>query len=149
MSTTTSEDSVHLTRHLKAPRDRVFSYFSSADGLLQWMGPGDVKVLECLADFRVGGAYSVRMTSPQFGEMTASGVYREIVEPEKIVYTWKWEDDEDWAKVESVVSIELTAIGEETELRLSHAGFPSPESRGNHEHGWGACLGKLEALLVG
>ena len=149
MSTTAADDTIQITRHLKAPRDRVFSYFASADGLRQWMGPGDVKVLECLADFRVGGAYSVQMTSPQFGEMTASGEYREIVEPEKIVYTWKWEDAADGAKVESVVSIELIAVGEETELRLTHTGFPSPESRGNHEHGWGACLGKLEALLQG
>ena len=148
MNTTTTEDIVHLTHRLKAPRERVFAAFSSADMLKQWLGPGDVQVVECLADFRVGGTYSVKMSSPKFGEMTASGVYREIVAPEKIVYTWKWEDDEDWANVESVVSFEFVAMGDETELRLSHAGFPAPESRGNHEHGWTACLTKLDALLA-
>ena len=148
MSNKTPAAPVLIPRRLKASRELVFAYFSNADAMRQWFGPGDVEVGECSVDFRVGGGYSVQMKSPQFGEMTVSGVYREIVAPERIVYTWKWEDDEDWEDVESVVSFEFIAMGDETELRLSHAEFPAPESRGNHEHGWTACVTKLDALLA-
>lgn len=148
MSTTTTDDTGTINRRLKASREKVFSFFSSAEGMKQWMGPGDVKVVECLADFRQGGGYSVKMTSPRFGEMTAVGVYREIVVPEKVVYTWKWEDDEDWANCESIVTIELTAVGAETELRLTHCGFPAPQNRENHLAGWMACLEKLDAAVA-
>lgn len=148
MSTTTTDDTVTITRRLKASREKIFAYFASAEGMKQWMGPGDVKVQQCLADVRVGGSYRVTMTSPQFGEMTAAGEYREVVAPEKIVYTWKWEDDEDWANCQSLVCIELIAMGAETELRLSHSGFPAPQNRENHAQGWTACLAKLESLLA-
>ena len=148
MSTTTTDDTVTINRRLKAPWERVFCFLSSAEGMKQWMGPGDVKVVECVADFRQGGGYSVKMTSPKFGEMTVVGVYREIIVPEKVVYTWKWEDDEDWAGCESVVTIELMADGAETELRLRHRGFPVPQNRENHLGGWMACLEKLDTAVA-
>ena len=104
----------------------------------------------CTADFRVGGTYRIEARGLESDEaFNVTGVYREITPPAKIAYTWTYEGDEDWADCESVVSVEFKAIGDQTELRLTHTGFPSAESRGNHSQGWGACMDKIDSLLSG
>src|SRR3569623_888960 len=103
MSTTATatEDTVVLTRQFKAPRERVFAAFASANMLCQWLGPKDGKVLGCEVDFKVGGKYRYAFNSTQMGDMAVNGEYREITPPSKIVFTWQWEDDEDWTAVVS------------------------------------------------
>jgi uncharacterized protein YndB with AHSA1/START domain len=148
MSTTVIEDTVTLTRQFKAPRERVFAAFASGPMLSQWLGPANGKVQSCDVDFKVGGKYRYAFNSPEMGDMAVNGEYREITPPSKIVFTWQWEDDEDWAKVTSVITIDLVAQGTETELRLTQVGFPAPEGRDNHGRGWGTCFDRLEALLA-
>jgi uncharacterized protein YndB with AHSA1/START domain len=149
MSTAIAESTLNVTRHIKAPRERVFTAFTSAEAVGQWFGPGPVQVKEITVDFRVGGRYRITAGAPGNDPVTVSGVYREITPPSKIVYTWKWEDDEDWVNCESVVCFEFKAIGDETEVRVTQTGFPSEESCAKHEHGWGGCLDKLDAMLTG
>ena len=144
----TNNDTLQITRLIKAPRERVFAAFATGDAVSKWFGPKDVENMESTIDFRVGGKYRIKFCSPRLGEMAVSGSYREIIALEKIVYTWKWEDDEDWANVESEVSFEFKALGDETELKLTHTGFPVPESRENHTQGWNGCLDKLDAMLA-
>jgi uncharacterized protein YndB with AHSA1/START domain len=149
-ATATENDTLTLTRLFKAPRERVFAAFTSAESIPQWFGCGHVKVTACTADFRVGGSYRIEARGLESDEaFNVTGVYREITPPDKISYTWKYEDDEDWADCESVVSVEFKAVGDQTELRLTHTGFPSAESRGNHSQGWGACMDKIDSLLTG
>ncbi len=140
-------DILHITRQFKAPRDRVFAAFTSAEMLALWMGPGPCAVSKATVDLRVGGAYRFIIDNPE-GQMCVGGTYREIKAPEKLVFTWAWEDDDDWEGVESVVSIEFLAHGVETEMRFTQTGFPSPESSGRHEHGWGGSFDKLDGVLA-
>lgn len=148
MSTTAVEDTITLTRRFKAARESVFAAFASSTMLSQWLGPKNGKVQSCEVDFKVGGRYRYAFHSPEMGDMAVNGEYREITPPSKITFTWQWEDDEDWAKVISVITIELTAHGAETELRLTQTGFPSTQSRDNHGNGWGSCFDRLEDLLA-
>ena len=60
------------------------------------------------------------------------------------MFTWKWEDDEDWVNVESVITVEFQSHGSETELHLTQVGFPVPASRDRHGIGWGVCFNKLD-----
>ncbi len=39
--------------------------------------------------------------------MTVRGEYRELQPGKKIVFTWQWDDDEDWENHTSVVTVEL------------------------------------------
>ena len=142
-------DTVIVTRRIKAPRERVFSAFATAEAVGQWFGCHPVTVLDCSVDFRVGGAYRIRISSPAHGEMVASGEYVEIVEPSRIAYTWKWEDDEDWDALRSLVTFEFGDLGDETEVRLTHTGFPGAGSRDNHTAGWNRCLRMLDSVLTG
>lgn len=147
--TTTENDTLNLTRLFKAPRERVFAAFTTPQYMDQWFGCGG-KTTTCTTDFRVGGSYRLVTHSPESGEtFIVTGVYREITPPAKVVFTWTYEGDEEWAGCESVVSVEFIASGDQTELRLSQSGFPSAESRGNHSQGWNTCMDKMDALLTG
>lgn len=150
MNTSAAEQTLKITRRFRAPRERVFAAFTTAEAIQQWFGCGPPHVIECSADFRVGGSYRTRSYNPETSKaVTAVGVYREITPPTKIVYTWKWENDEDWADCESLVTFEFIALDDETELRLTQTGFPSEDSCQKHNYGWNGCLEKLDAVLAG
>ena len=75
MSTVTAEQTLKITRRIKAPRERVFAAFTNADSIRQWFGPGPVKVVECTADFRVGGSYRIKARSPEAAKMSSSPAF--------------------------------------------------------------------------
>lgn len=147
MSTVIEAQTLRITRRFKAPRERVFAAFTSAEAVSQWFGPVPDEIAECENDFRVGGRYRFKVNCSGEEPSIAIGVYREITPPSKIVYTWKWENDEDWANVESLVTFEFKAVGDETEMHFTHTGFPSDESRKNHTHGWEASFKKLAGMM--
>jgi uncharacterized protein YndB with AHSA1/START domain len=79
--------------------------------------------------------------------MTCRGEYRELQPNKKIVFTWQWQDDEDWEDRESVVTVELSDRDGGTELRLSHEQLPNEQSRDGHTRGWNSALDKLERFV--
>lgn len=150
MSTTAAPlqtDTLRITRRFKATPERVYAAFSSLDAMASWFGPPGCSMRGDSVDFRVGGEYRLRIDTPD-GEAIVAGTYREITPPSKLVFTWQWQDDEDWVNTESVITCEFVAHGNETELTLTQVGFPVPASRGRHEHGWTGCLDKLGAALA-
>src|SRR5215831_14073593 len=91
-----------------------------------------------------GGSFRLDM---QFGTViyTHTGVYREIRPPEKLVFTWISEATQ---QQETVVTVELFARGEQTELVLTHERFPNAESARDHDQGWQSVLSRLEQVLA-
>ncbi len=145
MSTETST-SLQLTRILKADPGRVFRAWSTADGLKQWSCPEGATVGDVSVDLRVGGQYRIRMKGPEGQTYTAVGTYREIAAPNRLVYSWDWEEP-DHAVGETLVTVEFEAVGDSTQVTLNHERFPNAEAAGAHEQGWGSCLNRLEATL--
>jgi uncharacterized protein YndB with AHSA1/START domain len=88
--TTPSDREIVLTRVIDAPRDLVFEAHSSCEHLRNWWGPRRYEIASCEVDFRPGGAW--RMVHKGEGEEHGfRGEYREIVRPERIVWTFEWE----------------------------------------------------------
>ena len=79
--------------------------------------------------------------------MTVHGEYRELVPNRKVVFTWQWDDDEDWENNTSVVTVELSDAVGGTELRLTHERLPSEASRDRHNEGWNSVLDRLEKFV--
>ncbi|MBM3559391.1 MAG: SRPBCC domain-containing protein, partial [Alphaproteobacteria bacterium] len=80
-----------------------------------------------------------------------SGEIREVLPPEQLVYTWIWgaaHGDEIIEERETLVTVELRAVGDMTELTLTHARMRSRDSAESHAGGWTSCFVCLDRLLA-
>lgn len=139
--------SLEIKRFIKAPRDRVYAAWTDPAQLKQWFGPEKVQTNELIADARVGGEFRWDITDPDGDKMSVCGEYRELQLNRKIVFTWQWQDDENWEKHLSVVTVELADHEGGTELHLVHEQLPNEKSRDGHTGGWNSALDKLEKFL--
>src|ERR1700689_4248792 len=90
--TTPSDREIALTRVFNAPRKLVFDCFTKPELLKRWgLGPREWTLTGCEIDLRVGGAYRYVMTRNSGEVMVMGGVYLEIVAPERIVQTERFE----------------------------------------------------------
>ena len=125
--TTPSDTEIRLTRLFDAPRALVWEAMSKPEHIKEWWGRiGEgYSVPVCEVDLRVGGAWRFVNRTPQ-GEFAAFyGVYREIVPPERIVFT---EIFELFPDTESVVTSVLTEESGKTRLTAT-VSYPSIEVR--------------------
>jgi glutathione S-transferase len=144
---TEEKTSLEIVRFINAPTDRVYDAWTDPAQLRQWFEPEGVHPRNITADVRVGGKYRWDLTTPAGEEMSAFGEYRELIPGKKIVFTWQWDDDEDWENRTSVVTIELFQRGGGTKLRFRHEQLPSEESRDRHNEGWNSFLNRLEQFI--
>jgi uncharacterized protein YndB with AHSA1/START domain len=149
MTTKTAEKtSLGIKRFINAPRDRVYAAWTDPVQLKEWWGPKEVRTLKIVADIRVGGKYRWTLVNQEGEEMSVFGEYRELVPQKKVVFTWKWDDDEAWENYTSEVSVEFFDRDGGTELKLTHVQLPSEESRDRHNAGWNSVLDRLEKFLL-
>lgn len=131
---------IRLSKMIPARREDVFNAWLDADGMRQWMCPGDIRKTEVDIDARVGGKYRILMHGNE-GKYEHTGEYVEINPPERLAFTWVSHN----AAGGSLVTIELRDIDGETELNLTHERLPSAESAAQHTSGWTSILDKLAA----
>jgi len=139
--------SLEIKRLINAPRERVYLAWTDPAQLKEWFGPENVRTRSITADVRVGGKYRWDLFNQDGGEMSAFGEYRELVPGRKVVFTWKWDDDENWETHNSLVTVEFFDRGGGTELRLKHEQLPSEESRDRHGEGWNSLLDRLDQFI--
>ena len=124
----------------------VYAAWTQPELVREWFSPSaemDVPVAEL--DVRKGGRYRIVMQEKNGDVYSPSGVYEQVLPGRKLVFTWTWEGSDATTRV----TVELCELaGDETELTLTHEGFPDNESRSKHEDGWNGCLGRLESLLA-
>ena len=76
-----------VEREFNAPRTLLFQMFTQPEHLKHWWAPRPYTIPTCTIDLRSGGIWHYSMRSPEGQEHWARSVYREIVPPEKLVYT--------------------------------------------------------------
>lgn len=135
-----------VNRTFNAPRDRVFRAWTEAAELDRWFSPDPSFTVRTSVDLRVGGAYRIEMIQPDGKVHSASGVYREIRHPDRLVFTWKTEGGACVVE-DTVVTIEFFEVDGKTQVTLTHQNFSSEEARARHEHGWNGCFDHLESVL--
>jgi uncharacterized protein YndB with AHSA1/START domain len=122
--TTPSDREILITRVIDAPRRLVWEAYTNAEHLPQWMGPRGSTMPVCEIDLRPGGAYRfVSRVSDGF-EMTVSGVYQEVVPPERLVSTDSWGPE--WP--DTTNTLVLTEEDGKTTISLTVL-YPSKEAR--------------------
>jgi uncharacterized protein YndB with AHSA1/START domain len=74
------------------------------------------------------------------------GTYYEVHPPTKLVFSWAWEAPEPDAS-ETLVTVELHELREETEIIITHEQFPDPTSGDKRTIGWICALDRLTQLV--
>jgi uncharacterized protein YndB with AHSA1/START domain len=129
-----------IERTIPAPPQRVWTAFTTAEGLSAWLWPGSWQAT-AEVDLRVGGRF--RIASSEKG-IAVVGEFVSIEEPGRLVQTWQWEGDPE----ETLVTYTFEPSGEGTALTILHERFDSAEDRDSHVQGWNDCLDRLPAYLL-
>jgi uncharacterized protein YndB with AHSA1/START domain len=148
-----------ITRVFDAPRRLVWTVWTDPEHVAQWWGPAQFTAPRCEVDLRVGGRYLLCMRSPQGRESYTGGEFREIVAPERLVYTQCIADADGnllpgsssgmpGFPDETLVTVTFVERGGQTEVTLRHAGLPAPVAT-MAGGGWAQSLDKIAAILAG
>ncbi|MES2439504.1 MAG: SRPBCC family protein [Verrucomicrobiota bacterium] len=153
MATTPSDRELVLSRHIAAPRHKVYQAWTDPALLVRWFTPPPYLTTRAELDVRPGGSNFVMMRSPEGVDIPNHGVYLEVVENERLVltdaYTQAWEPSE-----KPFITICLTFEDEDGGTRYtarvlhwSVADREAHEKMGFHE-GWGVATDQLAALAA-
>ncbi len=139
-----TKPSLTIKRRLSAPPQKVYAAWTDPQKLAQWMGPSGTQRVEASCDLRVGGRYAIKMAMSD-DEHNVSGVYREIVPNERLVFTWAWRST---PERESLVTVTFRKDGDGTVMTLLHEQFFDEKARDDHNRGWLGTVDKLENYLA-
>ncbi len=148
---TPSDREVALTRMFNAPRSLVFDALTKPELVKRWMlGNMGAAMPVCEIDLRVGGAYRFVWRKPDGSDFTMTGIYREIVRPERIVNTQCF--DTPWLPGELLLTTTLVESGGKTTFTTTTL-FDSVEMRdkmlkGGMESGASASYDRLAEVLA-
>ena len=150
---TEGETSIAITRSFNAPRDLIFDAHTKCELVKRWLlGPEGWTMPVCEIDLRAGGkdryVWKKEATGHQMG---MGGEYREIVRPDRLVATEKFDDP--WYEGEAFSTLILTENSGVTVLR-NVVTYESREIRDSvlkspMEEGLEAGYARLEELLTG
>jgi uncharacterized protein YndB with AHSA1/START domain len=116
--TTPSDREIAMSRVFDAPRQLVFDAYTKPELLQRWLGvQRGWSLAVCEIDLRVGGAYRYVWRGPNRPDMGMRGVFREVVRPERIVATERF--DESWYPGEAESTLTLVEQGGRTTLTLT------------------------------
>jgi uncharacterized protein YndB with AHSA1/START domain len=131
-----------IKRILDAPRERVFAAWIDPEQAPRWWGPRGCTTVSYDMDVRVGGTWRRVMRGPEGTEHQSRAVYREIVPPERLVFTFRWERGGAAGHgPETLVTVTFAELGPgRTELTLRQEGFATVSGRDEHNIGWSSTL---------
>ncbi len=138
-----------ITRIFDASRERVFNAWIDPEILKQWSAPRGFTITHGSGELRPGGAWRCCMHSPEGADLWLGGIYREIVLPERLVFTHAWDDKDRKPGKETLVTVSFADLRGKTSLTFHQQGFESRESRDGHQAGWNECFDRLAEILAG
>ena len=144
-----TEDSaqvVRIERTFDAPAEDVFDAWTSEEVIRRWFKPGQGwGTPSADVDLRVGGTIRVVMRDPDGGEVGASGEYTLIERPNKLAFTWTFDDD---PSNEQMIELEFTEQDGATTVLFVNSNISSEKRRDSQYDGWAACLDNMQRVLT-
>ena len=138
---------LRIIRILDATCARIFDAWTNPNSDTGWWGPKDFTLLFHESDLKPGGWW--RMGIRREAETRVlSGVYREIVPPERLVMTSSWEDAEGNAGPETLVTLTLTDHDSKARMVFEQTGFQSSTMRDSQHRGWNEAFDALTSALA-
>jgi len=146
------EREVVITRVFDVPRELAFRAWTDPKHMEQWWGPkGFTNTVEQM-DVRPGGAWRIVMHAPDGASYPAQGVYREIVPPERLVFTNNAVDKDGNSIIDGFTTVTFTDQNGKTKLTIETRGVAKVAYAANYlkgmEMGWTQSLEKLAQELA-
>ncbi len=143
---------VVITRSFDAPREIVFEAFTDAKQLAKWWGPRGFTNPVCEADARPGGEIRIDMRAPDGKTYPMGGRFREIVPPERLVFTTTAFSDADGVpQFENLNTITFAESGGQTRLTLRveilHANPAAFAALSGMKEGWNQSFDRLSEVV--
>ncbi len=143
-----SDRTLTIIRFFNAPRERLFRAWTDPERMRKWWGPKHHPATQIEADVRVGGRIRCGLRSEDTGNMLYHyGVYREVTPPERIAFTFAWEEEGERG-LETLVTITFAEHGGRTRMVLQQTPFQSVGERDSHQEGWSSMLERLGDYLM-
>ena len=145
---TSAQEIIEVERVIHARPETVFAYFTDPERFILWQG------VDAQLDPRPGGQFRVTVTGRS--RVVASGRYVEVDPPNRIVFTWGWEQIDGLPDGmngllpgTSTVEVTLAATDGGTILRLRQTGLRTDPEREVHIRGWEQTLKRLVVVAAG
>lgn len=141
-----------LTRIIDAPRALVFRAWTDPKYMTQWWGPKNFTNPVCDMDVRPGGALRIVMRAPDGAEYPMTGVFREVVEPERPVFTNIAVDAAGNHLLEGLTTVTFAEHAGKTKLTVETRAVAMVDYAARMlegmEAGWTQSLDRLAALVA-
>jgi uncharacterized protein YndB with AHSA1/START domain len=137
-----------ITRTFDAPRELVWKLWSDPQHFKHWMGPRDHPVVHTEGEFRRGGKWRGCLRSTATGEeLWQSGVYLEVKEPERLVFTFAWDRADGSRSPETEITVLFAEQNGKTVMTFCQAVFETAGARDGHRLGWESTFDRLAEYL--
>lgn len=142
-----AERDLVVTRVFDAPRELVFRMWTDPRHARHWWGPKHHPAVHLEMDVRVGGKWRNCLRSTETGkDLWHNGVFREVVAPERLVFTFLWEEEGERG-LETLVTITFADEHGKTRMTLRQSPFQSIGERDGHGEGWNSSFDRLAERL--
>jgi uncharacterized protein YndB with AHSA1/START domain len=146
-ATASAASELVISRLFDAPRALVFRMWTDPAHAMRWWGPKHHPAVELDMDVRPGGQWRNALRSVETGTLLwQHGVFREVVPPERLVFTFRWEEDGERG-LETLVTVVFADEGGKTRLVMRQSPFVSTGERDGHTEGWSSTFERLSEHL--
>ena len=141
-----------MTRVFDRPREIVFKAWTDPKRVAEWWAPQRFTTPVCEVDARPGGAIRIHMRGPDGTVYPMRGAYREVVAPERLVFTSLVVDDDDNPMLDGLTSVAFEDEAGKTKLTLQARAVavvaPAVMYLDGMEAGWTGSLDRLAEELA-
>jgi uncharacterized protein YndB with AHSA1/START domain len=137
---------VRIERTFEAPAEDVFDAWTSEEVIRRWFIPGEGwQEPSAEVDLRVGGTVRVVMRDPSGAPVEAGGQYTEIDRPNRLAFTWTFDDD---PSNEQMIELDFTERDGVTTVLFVNSNISEERRRDQQYEGWSTCLDEMGRVLA-
>jgi uncharacterized protein YndB with AHSA1/START domain len=138
---------LRIERSFDASIERVFEAWTNEEVLRRWLyGMPGWETPTAEVDLCVGGTIRIVMRDPVDGtEAGATGEYRVVDPPHRLVFTWVWDDRPD---EQQLIELDFSEQDGRTTVQMINSSIPTDQRRESQQRGWNVCYDNLERVLA-
>ena len=137
---------VRIERTFDARAEDVFDAWTSEEVISRWFRPkAGWREADAEVDLRVGGRVRVVMRTPDGEPVEAGGEYTLIERPNRLAFTWTFEDD---PSNQQMIELEFREQDGVTTVLFVNSDISEAERRNSQYEGWSTCFDEMERVLA-